>query len=209
MVLLFGVLSLSLLTHYNTFYNTILLRKPAFLKTANTFDNPSGPLLEGIWTHLHFGRDERLPKSLDIQLFSSLKTYMLSLPLSLCLITLLTRLLPPSSLLPPPFPSFICHSFLISPSLYPKSLFFLSSPFLSTLSSLSCIESLKCRNPVSALHPPLSPLFLPLLSQTVSSRNLAPDSCRCFLWYQRGAKRCVIESERVPEHFNINNPFLC
>ena len=121
--------SLSLLTHDNTFRAVRdFLRKLVWLKTVNTFDNPSGPLLEGIWTHLHLGRDERLPKSLDIQLFSSLKTYMLSLALSLSLslwlITLLTRLLPLSSLLLPPFPSFTCHSFLISPSLHPKPFFF-------------------------------------------------------------------------------------
>ena len=186
--------SLSLLTHGNTFRAVRdFLRKLVWLKTVNTFDNPSGPLLEGIWTHLHLGRDERLPKSLDIQLFSSLKTYMLSLALSLSLslsdlspYSPVFSLSPPSSFLPSP-PSPVTLSLSPPPSIL-NPFFFLSSPFLSTLSSLSHIKSLKRRIPVSALHPPLSPLFLPLLSQTVSSRNLAPDSCRCFLWYQRGSK---------------------
>lgn len=103
--------------------------------------------------------------------------------------------------------SFTCHSFVITFSFYPKSLpFSLSTPLLSTCSSLPHIKSLKCRNPVLASSPPLALHFLPLLSQTVSSHNLPPDSCCCFLWYRR-KQNAASSNLSAFQNIFINNLF--
>lgn len=104
---------------------------------------------------------------------------MLSLPLiTLLPLSTFTSLIPS-----PPLP--VTLSLSLSPSILNPFLFSLCSHLFSTSTSLPHIKSLNCRNSILAFTPPLLRPFLPLLSQTVSSRNLPPGSCCCFLWYQR------------------------
>lgn len=108
----------------------------------NRFYIPEGLLLEGIWTCLHLSTDKKkTPKESQHSNFSYIKAYVITnlLPLPLLASYSLTSSSSPSHL-PPSLSSFTLHSFLI---ILP-----LSSPLLSTFSSLPRIKSLKCRNPV-------------------------------------------------------------
>lgn len=75
--------------------------------------------------------------------------------------------------------------FLSSP---PHGCFLYSTSFFSHYRSclpLAWSHVSKAWGAGNLLQPPLPHPFHPLLSQPVSSLNLLPDSCRCFLWYQR------------------------